>query len=134
VHSTGRGIRSTVGRTIGATRPASAVAGRGPSTDLPWRRPTDPRMAGRSAMISQAIVDPLEDLPWLEPDAADQLEVARLRFLGLTALLSPLSWHTRVAASLELLREVRIALPQVDARMDRLCQRIALEPDVPGVA
>ncbi|HLT31564.1 MAG TPA: hypothetical protein VK013_16120 [Myxococcaceae bacterium] len=85
-------------------------------------------------MISQAIVDPLEDLPWLEPDAADQLEVARLRFLGLTALLSPLSWHTRVAASLELLREVRIALPQVDARMDRLCQRIALEPDVPGVA
>ena len=85
-------------------------------------------------MISQAIVDPLQDLPWLEPDAADQLEIARLRFLGLTALLSPLSWHNRLAASLELLREVRTELPELDARLHRLGQRIALEPDVPGVA
>lgn len=85
-------------------------------------------------MISQAIVEPHQDLPWLEPDAADHLEIARLRFLGLTALLSPLSWYSRLAASLELLREVRTELPSVDARLHRLGERIALEPEVKGTA
>lgn len=60
-------------------------------------------------------------------DRADLLEATRLRYRVLTKLLRGFFWQRRVRAQLELLREVALAQPEVDATLEAVAQRAAAE-------
>ena len=60
-------------------------------------------------------------------DRADLLEAARLRYRALRGMLNAFFWRDRVRANLELLREVALAQPEVDATLAAVSRRAAAE-------
>jgi hypothetical protein len=60
-------------------------------------------------------------------DRADLLEAARLRYRALRGMLNAFFWRDRVRANLELLREVALAQPEVDATLAAVNRRAAAE-------
>ena len=60
-------------------------------------------------------------------DRADLLEASRLRYRALRGLLNAFFWRDRVRANLELLREVALAQPEVDATLAAVGRRAAAE-------
>jgi hypothetical protein len=60
-------------------------------------------------------------------DRADLLEATRLRYRALNKLLRAFFWQNRVRAHLELLREVALAQPEVDATLEAVSRRAAAE-------
>lgn len=60
-------------------------------------------------------------------DRADLLEATRLRYHALEKLLRAFFWKDRVRANLELLREVALSQPQVDATLEAVNRRAAAE-------
>jgi len=60
-------------------------------------------------------------------DRADLLEASRLRYRALRGLLNAFFWRDRLRANLELLREVALAQPEVDATVAAVSRRAAAE-------
>ncbi|WP_257460326.1 hypothetical protein [Archangium lipolyticum] len=60
-------------------------------------------------------------------DRADLLEATRLRYRALEKLLRAFFWKDRVRANLELLREVALAQPEVDATLEAVSRRAEAE-------
>jgi hypothetical protein len=60
-------------------------------------------------------------------DRADLLEATRLRYRALEKLLRAFFWQKRVRAHLELLREVALAQPEVDATLEAVSRRAVAE-------
>ncbi len=60
-------------------------------------------------------------------DRADLLEAARLRYRALRGMLNAFFWRDRLRANLELLREVALAQPEVDATLAAVGRRAAAE-------
>jgi hypothetical protein len=60
-------------------------------------------------------------------DRADLLEASRLRFRALKGILNAFFWRDRVRANLELLREVALAQPEVEATLAAVSRRAAAE-------
>ncbi|QRK11635.1 hypothetical protein JQX13_17110 [Archangium violaceum] len=60
-------------------------------------------------------------------DRADLLEATRLRYRALEKLLRAFFWKDRVRANLELLREVALAQPEVDATLESVARRAEAE-------
>jgi hypothetical protein len=60
-------------------------------------------------------------------DRADLLEASRLRYRGLRGVLNAFFWRDRLRANLELLREVALAQPEVDATLAAVSRRAAAE-------
>lgn len=60
-------------------------------------------------------------------DRAELLEATRLRYRALSKLLRSFFWQRRVRAQLELLREVALAQPEVDATLEAVSLRAAAE-------
>jgi hypothetical protein len=60
-------------------------------------------------------------------DRADLLEEARLRYRALRGMLNAFFWRDRVRANLELLREVALSQPKVDATLAAISRRAAAE-------
>jgi hypothetical protein len=60
-------------------------------------------------------------------DRADLLEATRLRYRALEKLLRAFFWKDRVRAHLELLREVALAQPEVDATLEAVSRRAEAE-------
>jgi hypothetical protein len=60
-------------------------------------------------------------------DRADLLEASRLRYRALRGLLNAFFWRDRLRANLELLREVALAQPEVDATLAAVSRRAAAE-------
>jgi len=60
-------------------------------------------------------------------DRADLLEAARLRYRALRGLLNAFFWRDRLRADLELLREVALAQPEVDATLAAVGRRAVAE-------
>ncbi|PTL85126.1 hypothetical protein [Vitiosangium sp. GDMCC 1.1324] len=60
-------------------------------------------------------------------ERADLLEATRLRYRALEKLLRAFFWKDRVRANLELLREVALSQPQVDATLESVARRAAAE-------
>lgn len=60
-------------------------------------------------------------------DRADLLEATRLRYRALDKMLRAFFWKDRVRANLELLREVALAQPEVDATLESVARRAAAE-------
>ncbi len=60
-------------------------------------------------------------------DRADLLEATRLRYRALEKLLRAFFWKDRVRANLELLREVALAQPEVDATLEAVSRRTVAE-------
>jgi hypothetical protein len=60
-------------------------------------------------------------------DRADLLEAARLRYRALRGLLNAFFWRDRLRADLELLREVALAQPEVDATLAAVDRRATAE-------
>ncbi len=60
-------------------------------------------------------------------DRADLLEAARLRYRALRGMLQAFFWRDRVRANLELLREVALAQPEVEATLEAVGRRAAAE-------
>ena len=60
-------------------------------------------------------------------DRADLLEASRLRYRALRGLLSAFFWKDRLRVNLELLREVALAQPEVDATLVAVGRRAAAE-------
>ncbi|SEU00700.1 hypothetical protein [Stigmatella erecta] len=60
-------------------------------------------------------------------DRADLLEASRLRYRALRGILSGFFWRERLRGNLELLREVALAQPEVDATLAATGRRAAAE-------
>jgi hypothetical protein len=60
-------------------------------------------------------------------DRADLLEATRLRYRALRGLLNAFFWRDRVRANLELLREVALQQPEVDATLAAVGRRATAE-------
>ncbi|WP_224369087.1 hypothetical protein [Hyalangium versicolor] len=60
-------------------------------------------------------------------DRADLLEATRLRYRALRGMLNAFFWRDRVRANLELMREVALAQPEVDATLAAVGRRAAAE-------
>jgi hypothetical protein len=60
-------------------------------------------------------------------DRADLLEATCLRYRALEKLLRAFFWQKRLRANLELLREVALAQPEVDATLEAVSRRAAAE-------
>jgi hypothetical protein len=60
-------------------------------------------------------------------DRAELLEATRLRYLALERGLRAFFWRARVRAHLELVREVALAQPQVDATLEAVARRARAE-------
>lgn len=60
-------------------------------------------------------------------DRADLLEASRLRYRALRGLLNAFFWRDRLRGNLELLREVALAQPEVDATLAAVGRRAAAE-------
>ncbi|WP_095978085.1 hypothetical protein [Melittangium boletus] len=60
-------------------------------------------------------------------DRADLLEAARLRYQALRLMLRAFFWQEKVRANLELLRQVALDQPQVDATLESVSQRAQVE-------
>jgi hypothetical protein len=60
-------------------------------------------------------------------DRADLLEAARLRYRALRGMLNAFFWRDRVRANLELMREVALSQPEVDATLAAVSRRAAAE-------
>jgi hypothetical protein len=60
-------------------------------------------------------------------DRADLLEASRLRYRGLRGVLNAFFWRDRLRVNLELLREVALAQPEVDATLAAVSRRAAAE-------
>jgi predicted RNA-binding Zn ribbon-like protein len=60
-------------------------------------------------------------------DRADLLEASRLRYRALRGLLKAFFWRDRIRANLELLREVALVQPEVDATLAAVGRRATAE-------
>lgn len=60
-------------------------------------------------------------------DRADLLEACRLRYRALRGMLTAFFWRDRLRANLELLREVALAQPEVDATLAAVGRRAVAE-------
>ncbi|WNG43136.1 GLTP domain-containing protein [Archangium minus] len=73
------------------------------------------------------MVPPPDTLRARLEDRADLLEATRLRYRALEKLLRAFFWKDRVRANLELLREVALAQPEVDATLESVARRAEAE-------
>ena len=81
----------------------------------------------------QQLVVGAGDIPWLEPEDGQLLDLAPLRYTALCAALSPLSWQVRLASLGELLREVARDEPRTRAACVRVVSRLEIEEVGPAV-
>ena len=70
---------------------------------------------------------PDDDLRARLEDRADLLEATRLRYRALEGMLRGLFWKERLRANLELLREVALAQPRVEATVEAVARRAEAE-------